>query len=152
VVAGVDKALKRRIGKLAYAVSFIQRLQRFRFPTYRVTIDGASHDAASVVVTNARRYAGRNVIAPDADLRDGQLQVCRFLTPGRWAAISGGIALFTNRLKPGPGFTIGPGRQIVIDGPVGDPVQADGDIVATLPIEITSLAGTLKLVYPPGAH
>jgi len=149
VVAGVDKALKRRVGKLAYAVSFIQRLWSFKFPTYRVSIDGVGGDAASVVVTNARRYAGPYVIAPDADLRDGQLQVCRFLTPGRWAAVSGGVALFSNRLKVGPGFAIGVGRRIVIDGPLGDPVQVDGDIVATLPIEITSLPGALKLVYPP---
>lgn len=149
VVAGVNKALKRRIGKLAYAISFIARLLRFEFPDYRVSIDGVPREAASVVVTNARQYAGPYVIAPDADLRADTLQVCRFLTAGRWAAIAGGIGLFLNRLKVGPGFAIEPGRRITIDGPKGDPVQADGDIVATLPVEISVVPSALRLVYPP---
>ena len=149
VVAGVSKPLKRRVGKLAYAVSFLRQLWAFGFPTYRVSIDGVSHEAASVVVTNAKRYAGPYVIAPQADMCDDQLQVCRFLTPGRWAAVSGGVALFSNNLKAGSGFAIDPARRIVIDGPAGDPVQADGDIVATLPVEISSLPEALRLVYPP---
>lgn len=149
VVAGVDKALKRRIGKMAYALSFARRLWTFGFPDYRVSIDGARHDAASVIVTNAQRYAGPYVIAPDADLGDAHLQVCRFLKPGRLAAIGGGIALFSNRLKSGPTFAIEPGRRIVIEGPAGDPVQADGDIVASLPVEISSIPYALRLVYPP---
>lgn len=151
VVAGVDKALKRKIGKLAYGVSFLNQLRRSRFPTYDVTVDRARSEAASVIVTNARRYAGPHVIAPEADLRDPSFQVCRFLSHGRWPAIREGAALFLNRLRTGPHFAISSGRRIVIDGPAGDPVQADGDMVATLPVEITALPAALRLVYPPNA-
>ncbi len=148
VVAGVDTALKRKVGKLAYALSFLKQLRQFEFPNYGVTIDGVRSNAASVVVTNARLYAGPYIIAPQADLRDAALHVCRFLSPGLWPAIRAGVALFTNRLRTGPGFSIDAGQQIELHGPVGDPVQADGDIVATLPAKITAIPNALRLVYP----
>lgn len=152
VVAGVDTALKRKVGKLAYGVSFLNQLHRFQFPKYGVTVDGVRSEGASVIVTNARRYAGSHVIAPEADLRHPSFQVCRFLSHGRWPAIREGAALFMNRLRTGPHFAIASGQRIVIDGPAGDPVQADGDIVATLPVEIAALPAALRLVYPPNAE
>ncbi len=34
------------------------------------------------------------------------------------------------------------------EGPAGDPVQADGDIVAALPVEIETVPDALELVMP----
>ncbi len=42
------------------------------------------------------------------------------------------------------------GREIRIEGPEGDPVQADGDIVAALPVDIEIMPGALKLLMPAG--
>ncbi len=42
------------------------------------------------------------------------------------------------------------GRKVRIEGPAGDPVQTDGDIVAALPVEIEAVPDALRLVMPAG--
>ena len=37
---------------------------------------------------------------------------------------------------------------ITIDGPAGEPVQGDGDIIATLPVEIAVAPERVRLVRP----
>ena len=57
------------------------------------------------------------------------------------------------RIYPGissPSTAVVSGREIRIEGPEGDPVQADGDIVATLPVDIQIMPGALKLLMPAG--
>jgi len=151
VVAGVDAALKARLGKAAYAASFVRRLVDFDFPRYRVVIDGAARDAASVVVAKARMYGGAHVIAPAARLEAPEFQVVRFLKSGRGAALAAAAALFTGRLAALPGLAVDAARTVVLDGPEGEPVQADGDIVAHLPATVRIVEGALDLVYPDPA-
>ena len=150
VVAGVDTGLKRRIGKGAYLWEVIRQLGRFGFPEYRVTLDGASHSAASVIVTKGRYYAGRFVIAPEARLAEPLLHVCLFTRPGAWNALRYAVALGLGRLGRLPDYKVLPAREVLVEGPEGDPVQGDGDILTRLPVTIRVLPEALKLVMPPG--
>jgi len=149
VVAGVDLALKRRIGKGAYVWESLRQLGRFAFPRYRVTFDGETVEAASVVVAKGHYYAGRYVCAPEARLRVPRLHVCLFEKGGPWATLGYAMALQTGRLPERGGYRVVPCEsKITIEGPAGDPVQADGDLVAALPVEIDVLADAVSLVYP----
>jgi YegS/Rv2252/BmrU family lipid kinase len=149
VVAGVDAILKRRLGKGAYVWSFLLRMVDFRWPRYRLAIDGRACEAASVVIANARRYAGPFVLAPEAGLERPELQICRLPRAGPLRAVRYAVALIAGRLWTQPGIAIEPGRRITIDGPAGEPVHADGDVVATLPATITVIPNALRLVFPP---
>ena len=40
------------------------------------------------------------------------------------------------------------GREVLIEGPPGDPVQGDGDIIAHLPVRIDLDPTALSLVVP----
>ena len=60
------------------------------------------------------------------------------------------MALQRNLLVEEPDYRIVSGREIRIEGPEGDPVQADGDIVAALPVDIQILPRALKLLMPAG--
>lgn len=148
VVAGVDSAVKRRLGKGAYVLESARQMWRFGFPRYRVTIDGASHEAASVVVARSRFYGGRHLAAPEARLDSDSFQVCLFERGGRGAVLRYGLALVTGRLPGCAGYCIRTGRRVTIEGPVGDPVQADGDVVAHLPAEIDLAPRRLSLIVP----
>src|SRR5262249_60700955 len=64
VVAHVSLRLKRLLGKGAYVLESLRQLWRFPFPRYRVTIDGQSYDAASVIVAKGHYYGGRHLRAP----------------------------------------------------------------------------------------
>lgn len=148
VVAAVNQALKRRLGKAAYVLCLLQQLGGFNLPRYRVEIDGAAYEAASVIVAKAQRYGGAYTCAPAARLHDTHFHVCLFERSGRVATVRYVLALARGKLAARTDYRIVTGRQISITGPHNDPVQADGDLVAGLPVEIDMVDAALSLVTP----
>lgn len=148
VVANVSTALKQRIGKLAYVWEALRQLFLFPYGRYRVTVDGKQYDAASVVVAKGRLYAGPYVAAPKARLDSPEFQVCLFQRGGRWNVIRYAVALALGLLPRLPDYRIVSGREVRIEGPAGEPVQGDGDIIAHLPAEIRLAPVALSLMAP----
>ncbi len=148
-VASVSPAWKRRAGKLAYVMAVLWRLVRHPFPCcYEVCIDGVVRRAASVIVANGRYYAGTFVLAPQARLERPGLHVCLFSGPGRWRALRYGLAFLLGRLDRLADFHVIAARSVSISGPEGDPVQADGDIIARLPVEIAIAPEAVDMIMP----
>ena len=112
------------------------------------TVDGAEYEAVSVVVANGRYYAGDYMLAPDARLAEPRLHVCLFEKAGRAAAFRYALATQQGELTDLPDYRVVTGRKVRIEGPDGDPVQVDGDIVAALPVEIEAVPDALRLVMP----
>lgn len=150
VVARVEASrMKKRFGKLAYVWQTLRQLAVYDFPRYRVAVDGRLFDAASAVACNAHFYGGRYVLAPDALLEAPSLEVCLFERPGRLHAARYALAMLLGLLPRLPDYRIVTGRQVTIQGPPEDPIQGDGDIVASLPAAIRVLPDALNLVFPP---
>jgi YegS/Rv2252/BmrU family lipid kinase len=150
VVATVNLGLKRWLGKAAYGLAILRQLLAYDFPTYRVRLDGADQPAASVLVANAHFYGGRFVAAPAAGLQIPTFEVGLFERSGRAAALGYTLALFLGFLPRLKSYRILAARRIEIEGPAGEPVQADGDVIARLPVRIELLPTALELVFPPG--
>src|SRR5215470_7319641 len=148
VVAGLDRRLKRLLGKGAYVVESLRQLGRFGFPRYRVTVDGIAYEAASVIVSRGRFYGGRFICAPEAGLETTALHVCLFDRSGRGAVLRYALALMLGILPRLSDYRVVPGREVLIEGPEGDPVQGDGDIIARLPVRIDLDPTALSLVVP----
>ncbi len=147
VVAQVNLGLKRVIGKGAYAVSALREFIRPQ-ARYRVEVDGKAFEAASVIVSKGRFYAGQFLLAPAARLDDGLLHVCLFERSGRWNLLRYAWALEWGRLASLPDFRIVTGRSVSIDGPAGDPLQADGDAIGQLPVKVELQDAALTLIVP----
>ncbi len=150
-VASVDLVGKKLLGTGAYYAEMARQLLVFPFPNYRITVEGATYDAASVVVSNGRYYAGQYVLAPKANLVEPSFQVCLFERGGRLAALRYVMAMQMDRLAEEPDYRIVTGRKVRVEGPERDPVQADGDIVAALPVDIEIVPGALRLLMPAPA-
>ena len=148
VVRDVDTKLKRAIGKGAYALETLRQLLVFAPRFYDVTVDGAKHRAASVIVCNGRYYGGKFVAAPGARLDAPEFQVVLFGRAGRIATLRYALALALNRLSKLDDVAILPARTVEIAGPAGEPVQADGDIVAHLPARFDAIPDAARLVGP----
>lgn len=148
VVAGIRLPLKRRVGKLAYVVEIIRQLFIYRFPVYHLRIDGQEHRACSVIVANARHYGGRFIVAPEAQLEAGSLEVCLFTRAGRLHAMKYAAALALGLLPRLPDVKYRQARHIELCGPWEDPVQGDGDMLASLPCDIEVVPNALTLVFP----
>jgi len=148
VVRYVDSAAKKRWGKLAYVAEMVRQLGKFPFGRYRVTIDGVAHEVASVVASRGRRYGGKFVLAPAADLSAPTLQVCLFRKGGRGGVLLYAVALGLGLLPRAPGFEIVTARRVTVRGIDGEPVQADGDCIAALPLDVAMSERTLRFVVP----
>ncbi len=147
VVARVNLGLKRLIGKGAYVVSALREFLRPQ-ARYRVEVEGKAYEAASVIVSKGRFYAGQFLLAPAARLDDGLLHVCLFERSGRWNLLRYAWALQWGRLASLPDFRIVTGRSVAIEGPAGDPLQADGDAMGQLPVKAELQDAALTLMVP----
>lgn len=149
VVEGVDLRLKRALGKVAYVLESVHQMCRPKPRALQVTVDGREYEAASVVVSNARFYAGRFLLAPEARLDQPQLHACLFRDGDALNTVRYALALQRGRLPVSRGFKIVTGKDIRVEGDAGSPLQADGDVVGRLPVSIRSLPDALRLVVPP---
>lgn len=148
VVARVDPGLKRLTGKFAYLAASAGQLMRGPALTFRLDIDGQTHQAASAIIAKGHFYGGRFVACPDARLEDPSLHVCLFGQTGRWHIVRYAAALALGRLPALPDVTVLPARRIVVNGPAGEPLQVDGDSDGCLPATIDVEAEALRLVFP----
>lgn len=154
VVATVDVKLKRRTGKLAYALATLKRWAAYRNRRYRVTIDGTPYEAAAAIIANGHYYGGRFVCAENARITEPGLHACLFQKPGRWQAVYYMLALFGGFLDRLNTYRVIPARTVTIEDEGADavgqgPVQGDGDIVTRLPVTV-SVAEETVIVRMPG--
>ncbi len=148
VVHGVSLGLKKIVGPLAYVwQALVQAFKEDHAPS-TVHIDGVPYETVSTVVCNGRRYGGPFIAAPDATLTEDRFHV--ILMPGRgWFNVARyGAALMMGRISKLADVKLVPGRRVLVNGVGGRPVQADGDIVTTLPAEIAVDPQALKVVFP----
>jgi YegS/Rv2252/BmrU family lipid kinase len=154
VVAGVSAPLKRRLGKAAYVWRSMIETHRYRPVRYAVEVDGATFEAASVIVTRSRLYAGPYVLAPAATLGEPLLHVCLFERWGRSQTLRFGLALLMGRLPGTVGYRVIAGREVKVSvlSDAGEsrsqPVQIDGDNALTLPISIGLASGVVRFLRP----
>lgn len=134
-VAAVSPWLKRRIGKLAYGIAFLSVLLRWERERIRLRGEGQEIVCEAFYAAKGRFFAGPWSFAPDADVGDPRLHIVALTRARRrdfarfvWALWRGR----TPETLPGVVAFTCAGFTAEADSPI--PVQADGDIVATLPV------------------
>jgi diacylglycerol kinase (ATP) len=148
VVQNVSPGLKRLIGKAAYVWAAMRELSRHAPAQYRVTLDGRTMSAASIVIGNGRYYGGRYSCTPDARLDRPCFQVCLFGGFTRRATLSLVLALLRGTVPAMPDVTLIETDRLHIDGRPDDPVQGDGDIITRLPLDIRMAEQTIDILAP----
>jgi diacylglycerol kinase (ATP) len=146
VVQGIDLAWKRATGKAAYLVSALACLARLKPCRYEVEIDGVAASAASLVIAKGHYYGGRFVVAAGARLDEPVFEVALFERGTRLDVLRYAAALGANRLSSLPGARFVRGCRVRVAGPEGEPVQIDGDLGASLPLEATILPHPIAIL------
>jgi diacylglycerol kinase (ATP) len=147
-VAAVTPRLKRHVGRLAFAWAILVCLWRYRACELCVRVDGVDHPAATMIAAKGRLYAGPHVIAPRANLAEPMLDLVLFQRAGRLAALRYLGALLRGSLPRRRDITILRARAAFVSAAEAVPVQADGEIVAHLPVRIAIADQPLQLVQP----
>ena len=133
---------------MAYVMAAVREIVRNAETTITVTVDGHTHQAGLAIVTHASHYAGPFVISPDTRLGDDSISVVLLKGTSRWALVRYGFALLTNRVAKLPDATLLRARRVRIDGPVGEPIQSDGDLIGQAPMEIALGSRPLRILVP----
>ena len=147
VVYRMNPAIKRWIGKGAYALSACRAVFLFRPKPLSVTYatpDGSVREMSgrSIIVSNASRYGGDFVITPGADITKPSLQlmVTGSANPLDFLRLLAAVA--TGAKIPGAFYeTV---TSVRIDGI--SHMQIDGDYAGTTPVVIDVVPDSLQLV------
>ncbi|MCA6064273.1 diacylglycerol/lipid kinase family protein [Thalassolituus marinus] len=152
VVDKVNLKLKKKVGKLAYVLSMLKELRRFGSKTYVLDVDGERHEANSVVITNGRYYGGSFVISRQAGLGKADTQVLMISgrNPLHFLLVLLGLPL--GIMEKMPGIRSVSARKVIVhdkdQNAVPEPVQADGDSLATLPLTLEMESTALRVLVP----
>ncbi|MBY0511432.1 MAG: diacylglycerol kinase family lipid kinase [Rhodospirillaceae bacterium] len=148
VVDRVSLRLKKLIGPLAYVWQSAVQATTDRFESCDVTIDGTAYKTVSVVACNGRRYGGPFIAAPGASLSDDCFHILLMSGRGWLSVLRYGLGLMLGRLTTLHDVRLVTGRDMTVRGNTSQPVQADGDIVAHLPLTVTIDPVPVRLVHP----
>jgi diacylglycerol kinase (ATP) len=149
VVSRIRPQLKANVGMAAFASAIVDCLKSYSFPEFQITTqDNRTFTATSCLAANARSYGGGLLFTPDADTRDGMLDL--LILQGR-RRLKLARFLFCAWLgKPETGDWIHRlrAREFRIDGPADAFVQADGELAGCLPLEVGLAPSSFPLVVP----
>ncbi len=139
---------KRKFGLATFYVTALRALLAYSFPEFHVLADGETIPATSCLVANCRRYGGGLVFTPDARMDDGLLDLYILQEQSKTGNLR--RLYWAWRGRPGP-----PGRlqrrrisRLRVEGPRGVWVQVDGELVGTLPVDVTLSRASFPLVVP----
>ncbi len=157
VVAGINIALKKKIGKLAYILSIMQQLKNFGSRQYQVEIDGNTHIAASVVATLGQHYAGSYILARDARLDQPVIDIVLIQTQQLRHFLLMLLALPLGMAGKLPFIRIVQGKRVRVapypanqQPALRESLQADGDTAGYLPADIRIIETPIRVLVPKG--
>ena len=146
VVHHLPLAMKRVFGRGAYVMEALRDTVSYRYAPITVRVDGAESQAASVIVSKGRFYAGRYLLAPDAIPEARGFSVSLFRHNGAGAALMYGAALPLNLLAHAPGVQHVRAQQVDVVGNRAAPAQADGDPAGYAPLSVIDAPEPIDVV------
>ena len=138
---------KRKMGMAAYYLATLRALVSYSFPEFHVILQGEVFNASSCIIANAASYGGKLVLTPDADMCDGMLDI--LIVQGKPRISHFRVLLGAWLGKPRDASCA---RRRVpalrIEGKRGIWVQADGELIGTLPVDVSLSHTSYPLVVP----
>ncbi|PLX36197.1 MAG: sphingosine kinase [Hyphomicrobiales bacterium] len=148
IVHRVPLKLKRRLGKLAYAITALRYGLANKGRDLRVTVDGDELTCRLAVVTNMRHYGGPFAICPDAHATKPGLHLVALESDSPLALARFSFGLVTQRLAHQHGVTLRPVERVTIAAENPVPGQIDGDPFGTTPFDVTAAQATVPIIIP----
>ena len=139
--------LKQMVGPLAYILAGLQALAG---PQSKITATGSGHSATGglVLIGNGHLYGGNLRVFPQANLRDGLLEVC-VLPRVSWVvlALCGPSLLLRGTI---PAYLTQPFRadSLTLSSPTRTPLEADGELIGLLPAKFSLQPSRLRVIIP----
>jgi YegS/Rv2252/BmrU family lipid kinase len=155
--AGIDSDVNRianetrlPLGTLVYVYGLLRAIVRWREARWQLDVDGERTRFAgySVAVANSGVFGGGMVLAPDASLEDGRLDVVAIGRQSRRRYLRGLPRVFRGTHVRSPAVRVLRGREVTFSADRPFTAYADGDPIAELPVTVRVLPGALRVVAP----
>ena len=143
----VDWSHKKKIGPLAYVIAGLKAL-RERQPKITVSAGGQSVTGEFVLVGNGRFYGGPVSAFPQADLRDGILDICILPRLNWWTLMRCAPTLLTSRKPPAAIAQFIQADQFNLAGEPRTAFELDGEWVGHLPATFSVEREKLHVIVP----
>jgi YegS/Rv2252/BmrU family lipid kinase len=143
----VQWQLKKKIGPLAYIVAGLKGLLGAQS---KITAAGGGHSVTGelVLIGNGRRYGGEYRVFPQADLRDGLLEVCVFPRVNWLTLARCGPSLLLRHTLPASITQVFRAESLTLSSPSSTPLEADGELLGHLPATFSVQRSRLRVIVP----
>jgi diacylglycerol kinase family enzyme len=138
-------------GGLVYAYGAIRALARWTPATFEVELDGGQRETFtgySVAAANSRAYGGGMLLAPDASLRDGLLDIVTISQVPKLRFFGLLPTVFSGRHLRQSFVHLTRARTLRISADRPFTLYADGDPIAELPVRIEAMPAAVEVLAP----
>ncbi|MGC2246144.1 MAG: diacylglycerol kinase family protein [Terriglobales bacterium] len=161
---GLDSATARRANRMprwlrrhgGYALALAPRL--FNLPVYSMRItrqngakvycDEKPRLTLLTAFANTQFYGDGMRIAPQADMADGQLDICRIWTVNPFEFFCLFPTVYIGRHVLSPKVEYSKAERALVESDMPLEIYADGEFVCETPAEISVAAGALRVIAP----
>ena len=138
---------KKQVGPLAYVIAGLKALCEKK-PQITVRANGKSATGELVLVGNGRLYGGSFAILPQADLRDGQLDICVLPRADWWTLLRCGPSLLLRGKLPVRAVQHLSAATFKLTSDAPAAFELDGEWVGKLPVTFSIEREKLRVVVP----
>ena len=137
-------------GNLVYLYAALRALVAWRPALFTVTVDGERHElnGHSVAVANSRAYGGGMLIAPQAELDDGKLDVVMIASAPKLQLLRSLPKVFRGTHIDDPNVQAHRGSVVELAADRPFDIYADGDPVGALPATVRVEHRCLRVIVP----
>jgi YegS/Rv2252/BmrU family lipid kinase len=137
-------------GNMVYTYGGLRALLSYKPASFEVEVDGGTRklDGMTVAIANAAAYGGGMMLAPDARLDDGLLDVVLIGQVSKLQFLRGLRRVFKGTHVDMPGVEIVRTREVRVDATPRFEMYADGDPVGELPVSARCLPGAIRVIVP----
>lgn len=138
-------------GGLVYAYALLRALPSWKPAGFEVRLDdGETREFAgySVAAANSKMFGGGMLLAPDASLTDGLLDVVMIDDMPRIRYLRLAPTVFRGRHVRQPTVHVARAREVQISATRPFTLYADGEAIAELPVTIRVIPGAVRMIVP----
>jgi YegS/Rv2252/BmrU family lipid kinase len=138
-------------GNLVYAYGMLRALASWKPATFTLELDGGparSFSGYSVAAANSRYYGGGMMIAPDASLSDGMLDIILIKDVPRLRYLMLAPTVFRGAHVRQPNVEVLRANSVRISASRPFTVYADGDPIAELPSTVSVKPAAVRVLVP----
>jgi diacylglycerol kinase (ATP) len=162
LMSRMDAGLKRRLGYVLYLTEAFRIWATDPFPLFQASFTKNGHDAAKVaeisqlLAVRVRSFGGvLRELAPGATLHSGSLNLLAFRTRNRLRYLSFLLAVLAGRHTFLRDIELWSASSVECKPHNGSSspifVEADGEVLGSLPVRLEVVPDALTLLVPPGA-